>query len=323
MTATKGLITAAATTALDTRKAYGHLFVNDAADSPRIGVLTEDPSIVTTDASTAPMRVAVAKAGFVTQRSAGDGVAEWTNDGSLFVTVTKPGSNSWYVVIWAKHNDTASGDGTSLPEINVTTGTAAASPSVPSIPAGALELARILIPSTATSTQSAGVVLTNKYPMTALRGGVVQLRDSTEQTAWTPEDGGLAYRQDDDALYLRDGGAWAQIGGTGGWTNLGLAANWVTVANYGVPQYRVINGKKELRGTCRYNATIPVTIVAMLSGAPAPTPTDSNAIWMIATSNAQTVLFVNPRTDGIVRVQANVVGGGGTDYAHLDGLSYY
>ena len=92
MTATKGFINGAATTALDTRKADSVQVVTDAAGAPRVGVLGTSQSIVTSDASTAPMRVAVARAGFVTQRSAGDGVAIWTNDGSLFVTVTKPGS---------------------------------------------------------------------------------------------------------------------------------------------------------------------------------------------------------------------------------------
>ena len=208
MTVTKGFIHAAATTALDTRKADEGKLVTNAAGTPRLGALTDNPSIVTSDASTAPMRVAVAKCTFATQRAAGDGVAFWTNDGSVFVTITKPGSNSWYVVVWVKHNDSAAGDGTSLPEIGTTTGTAAASPTVPSIPAGALALANVLVPSTATSTQSAGVVITNVYPMTVMRGGIVPLRDSAEQTAFTAADGTMAYRLDIDAHVDRMNGAW-------------------------------------------------------------------------------------------------------------------
>lgn len=208
MTVTKGFIQGAATTALDTRKAAAAEVVTDASGNPRLGVLGDFPSIVTSDASTAPMRVAVAKAGLVTQRVAGDGVARWTNDGSVFVTVTKPGSNSWYVVVWAKHNDDDNGDANNLPEIGTTTGSAAASPSVPSIPAGATELARVLIPSTATSTQSGGVVITNTYQMTAMSGGVVPVRNGTELAAFSAQDGQLAYQIDIDALVIRRDGAW-------------------------------------------------------------------------------------------------------------------
>jgi hypothetical protein len=44
--------------------------------------------------------------------------------------------------------------------------------------------------------------------MTAMRGGVIPLRSSTEQTAWTPGNGAVAYRQDIDARISRVGGAW-------------------------------------------------------------------------------------------------------------------
>jgi hypothetical protein len=211
MTVTKGFVTGAATTALDTRKADAEKIATDASGNPRIGLLTENPSIVTSDPSTAPMRLAVAAAGIVTERSAADGVAHWANDGTVFVTVTKPGSNSHYVVVYVKHNDTESGDGSSLPELGVVTGAAGAVPAVPAVPAGAREIARALIPSTATSTQSGGVVITNTYPMTAMRGGVVPLRNGTEEAAWSPANGAVAYRQDTERLLVRVGGAWRPV----------------------------------------------------------------------------------------------------------------
>jgi hypothetical protein len=210
MSATKGFINAAATTALDTRKADEHKIATDASGNPRVGVLTENPSIVTSDASTAPMRVAVAKAGFVTQRAGGDGVAFWSNDGSIFVTITKPGSNSHYVTVYAKHNDTASGDANNTPIIDVVTGAASATPSEAALPAGAIKLATILVPSTATSSQSAGVVITNTYAMTAMRGGTVVVRNATELAAWTPRDGVLAKQLDNNALWERTAGAWVR-----------------------------------------------------------------------------------------------------------------
>jgi hypothetical protein len=213
MTTTKGFITGAATTALDTRKADAAKLAANAAGVPRVGVLTDIPNIVTSNSSTAPMRVAVAKADFATTRGVADGAAVWTNDGSIFVTVTKPVSNSHYVVIYAKHNDAAAGDANSDSIVDVVTGTAAASPTVPAVPTGAQELARVLIPSTATATTSAGVVITNTYPMTAMRGGLVNLRDATEATAWTPAPGASAYRQDLASIVDRIGAAWVVRGG--------------------------------------------------------------------------------------------------------------
>lgn len=234
MTTTKGLITEAATTALDTRKADAVTVATSAAGAPRVGVLTDNPSIVTSDASTAPMRVAVAAAGLVTQRSAADGVAIWTNDGSIFVTITKPGSNSHYVVVYAKHNDSVAGDPNSLSTIAVVTGAAAASPSVPAVPSGALELARILVPSTATSSQSAGVVITNTYPMTAMRGGVVPVRNATELAAWIAADGNPAYQIDTDVLYGRVAGAWVAISDVDtGWTVCTPESAFYNITTYG------------------------------------------------------------------------------------------
>lgn len=208
MTATKGFITAAATSALDSRKADGVEIATSAAGLPRLGVLGNNPSIVTADASTAPMRVAVAAAGFVTQRVANDGVAIWTNDGTIFVTVTKPGSNSWYVTLYAKHNDSSQGDTGDAPIVDVVTGAAAATPVEASLPAGALKIATILVPSTATSTQSAGVVITNVYQMTTLVNGTVDVRNAAELAAWTPAEGNQAWQLDAKIMHTRVGTSW-------------------------------------------------------------------------------------------------------------------
>jgi hypothetical protein len=222
MTATKGFIHGAATAALDTRKADVHKIVANAAGTPRLGLLTDDPNIVIADASTTPMRVAVKACGIVTQRQAGDGVAIWSNDGSIFVNLSAaPLSNSRIDVIYAKHNDTSHGDANNTPTIGVTEGSAAPSPTKPAIPSGALELATVTIPAGATATTSGGVVIANTYAMTAMRGGSVALRSSAEQTAWAPADGAIAYRLDTDDLLARINGAWEAIGGDD--------TGWVTV----------------------------------------------------------------------------------------------
>lgn len=244
MATTKAFVTGtvlqpAGTTALDTRKADAALLVpdNSATQAPRTGVLTENPSIVTTDASTAPMRVAVAKAGFATSRGVADGVNKWTNDGSVFVTVTKPVSNSHIVVIYAKAYDAFAGDANSLPVIETVTGAAAGSPVKPALPTGAEELATLLVPSTATSTQSAGVVLTNTYKMTAMRGGVVPFRTKTDLDLWnTAAELQLAFVIASKRLAQFIGGAWQASGGITPFADAAVAAGaigggaWVTIA---------------------------------------------------------------------------------------------
>jgi hypothetical protein len=263
MTATKGHITLAAATALDDRLADEHQIACNAAGAARVGVLGNNASIVTSDASTAPMRVAVAKAGFATQRSAGDGVAIWGNDGSIFVTITKPGSNSHYVTVYAKHNDAASGDANNSPIIDVVTGTAAASPVEAALPAGALKLATILVPSTATSSQSGGVVITNVYPMTAMRGGVVPLRDATDQTAWTPSNGGLAFRIDTNDLIARMAGGWVPADGS----IYGIARRTATSVSSGNGSYADVSANAawttDLNGGMVYSNGFTVPIAGL------------------------------------------------------------
>ena len=235
MTATKGFIHGAATAALDTRKADVHKIVANAAGTPRLGLLTDDPNIVIADASTTPMRVAVKACGSVTQRQAGDGVAIWSNDGSIFVNLSAaPLSNSRIDVIYAKHNDTSHGDANDTPTIGVTEGDAAPSPTKPAIPSGALELATVTIPAGATATTSGGVVIANTYAMTAMRGGSVALRSSAEQTAWAPADGAIAYRLDTDDLLARINGAWEAIGGDDtGWVTVTPESAFYNIVTYG------------------------------------------------------------------------------------------
>jgi len=177
-----------------------------------------------------------------------------------------------------------------------------------------------------------GPTITNASPfavpadMTALKDHFGALgKYSVTTSASLPASGNWGGRQlvalDTMLTHIWNGSAWV-VGNTGGWTNLTLATNWSTQANYGTPQFRVIDGWCELRGVARFYQTIPTAITLMASGAPVPASTDTNSVWLISTSNAQTILFLNPRTDGAIRIQSNATGGAGTDYAHLHGLRY-
>lgn len=214
MTLTKGFVRLAATTALDTRLMDAAQFVRNADGSPRTGVLGGFPSIVTT---TAGMTVNVAAAAFVSTRGVADGVNRETNDGTVAVTIpAAPGSNSRFDLISVKHNDADAGDGSSLPVFVVTSGSAAASPTVPATPTGCEPLATLRIYSGTVATNGGSNVLTNVYRMTAMSGGVVPFRTIAERDLWTspaPCDGQLAYCIAEDATF-------EYVDGTVGWVHL-------------------------------------------------------------------------------------------------------
>jgi hypothetical protein len=136
------------------------------------------------------------------------------NDGTVAVTIAAaPVSNSRIDVIYVKQNESAApmSDGADTAVILAVTGTAAASPVKPAIPTGALELATVLVPTGVTATTGGGVVITQTAPLTATAGGVVNLRNSTEQTAWSPGDGALAYRLDLGQMHQVYATVWRPI----------------------------------------------------------------------------------------------------------------
>lgn len=211
MTLTRGFVRNGATTPLDARLMDMAGLVCNTDGSPRTGVLGgANTSIV---ATTGTMNVTIAAAEFAVSKGKADGVVLFTNDGSINVLVAAaPASNSRIDVIWVKHNDNTTGDGDSLPTAGVTTGTAAASPTKPAIPTGALELATLRIYAGTTATNGGANVLTNTYQMTSSRGGVVPFRTKTDLDLWTTAVAGqLALDLATGIYYRRSGGAWALL----------------------------------------------------------------------------------------------------------------
>lgn len=194
----------------DTRRIFAGLVAVAADGSPRLGVVPAHLNPLVT--STGSMAYSVAPFTAVTSRS-GTGVVELVaNDAATTVpTTAAPASNSRIDVIWVRCLFTGYTDPTGLPVFGVTQGTAGVSPSKPTIPAGALELATATIPSTAIGTNSAGVVITQTYLYTAAAGGVVRVRNSTELAAWVPADGAFAARLDTGSLMARAAGAWRPL----------------------------------------------------------------------------------------------------------------
>ena len=209
MTLTRGFIRNAATTPLDARLMDMAGLVCNADGSPRAGVLgAANLSIVT---ALATMSVAVAAAEFATTKGKADGAAVFTNDGTVNVAIAAaPASNSRIDVIYVKHNDNTTGDANSNPIFGVQQGVAAASPTKPAIPTGALELATLRVYAGTTAANGGSNTLVNTYAMTAARGGIVPFRNATELAAWTtPVEGQEATTLDTDIVYRYENGAWA------------------------------------------------------------------------------------------------------------------
>lgn len=145
----------------------------------------------------------------VTQRTSA-GMERLANDGSIIAgdTLTAPpASNSRIEVIWVRSRFALLGDSVSTPEVGVTLGTAAASPTKPAIPAGALELATARRYSTDTTTQT--VTITTTAPFTALVGGPIRVRDAADMAALAAADGDVALRLDQAGrVYRRVSGSW-------------------------------------------------------------------------------------------------------------------
>lgn len=190
MTATKGLGTtgnaAGTVTPLDHKMAHLGLIAKSAANTIRAGVFWDGNATIVS--GKANMSYDVRAFAAVLSRGATAGAVLLTNDGTYNVATTAaPGSNSRYDVVYLWQRE-YSLDGTdSNPVIGVVQGTAAASPTVPSLAAypGAIELARILVPSGVTATNS-GTTITQTAPFTTADGGILPFRSTTEMNLFTP-----------------------------------------------------------------------------------------------------------------------------------------
>ena len=227
---------------VDLRKGLAGLIVRDTAGVARAGIFPRHTNALVTARSDMALDVAA----FEGVSVRGGGPLFMANDGVAQspASATAPASNSRIDVLYFKQNENGYGgfaDGVNTPVFGVATGVAAASPTKPSIAgiAGAVELATVTIPSTATATNSSGVVITQTFQYTAAAGGMVYFRNASDEAAFTlPMQGQVGYRLDlgcettHFALY----NAFTNPGGKSvavwvpadtGWTNFALVNGWV------------------------------------------------------------------------------------------------
>ncbi len=245
-------------------------YVTSTAGVPRLGILPAHTNPIIT--GLASMGYSVAAFVGVVSRTGGITAEKIANNGATTVTTTAaPASNSRIDVIWVRPQFVASADSGNVPLFGVTQGTAAASPSKPSIPAGALELATAVIPSTATTTTSSGVVITQTFLYTAFEGGTVLLRNQAEENAWAPHDGSLAFRLDTQTLRRRGNGSWNDATSfTPTWTGVTLGSS--TQSGIWWRDGDWIEGEVHLKLASGWNFDAPVRLVPPVT---IVTPADS------------------------------------------------
>lgn len=134
------------------------------------------------------------------------------NDGDVKVPLSAaPSVNSRIDVVYVKQNESRSpmSDGSDVPMFDVVKGTAAVTPVAPSVPAGALALAQVLLPAGVSNTAAGGVVITQTYIGAALKGDMLRVWTSAQRDALTyvPE-GTLLHNVADGCDYVRKGDKW-------------------------------------------------------------------------------------------------------------------
>lgn len=211
----------------DIRLGLAGLVLRDTSGNPRTGVFPRHANALVT--STATMNSSVAAAEFLVSRS-GQGPVFLPNDGPTNVLHSAaPVSNSRYDIIYVKQFDSVSpnADATNVPAFGVFAGPASAGPTpytyatakaalaaAVGIGAGAEPLAMALIPSTATTMQSGGVVYTQLNQYTCATGGAFLVRaysDLAAETGYLP--GQLAVALDTKLTYRWNGTGWPPIDG--------------------------------------------------------------------------------------------------------------
>ena len=161
------------------------------------------------------------------------------NDGVVQVKLdAAPTANSRIDAIYVKQQETASpiSDSADGPIFGKVTGTPSTSPVAPTVPAGAMRLADVTIPSTATSTSSSGVTIIQRYPYTASAGGLLQCRVLDDLQAWRAPDGYHA-RLLDGSEYIITDNAWIPVRVP--WQDLTMLSGFTANGGYGYPPLRI------------------------------------------------------------------------------------
>ena len=194
---------------LDARRDMSGLFVCDNTTMlPIAGILDRSQDNLVTGNSNS-MSVTVHPFNAVLNRY---GALLVQNDGNVGVPLeAAPSANSRIDVVYVKQGETRPpmSDGSDVPQFFVAKGVAAATPVAPSVPAGGLALAQVLLPAGVSNTAASGVVITQTYIGAAMKGGMLRVQTSAQRDALTKvSDGTVVHNVADGCDYVRKGGKW-------------------------------------------------------------------------------------------------------------------
>lgn len=194
---------------MDARRDMSGLFVCDKTTMlPIAGILDSSQANIVTGNSNS-MSVTVHPFNAVLNRY---GALLIQNDGDVKVPITAaPSANSRIDVVFVKQHETRPpmSDDSDFPVFGVARGVAAATPVAPSVPAGALALAQVLLPAGVSNTATDGVVITQTYIGAALKGDMLQVQTSAQRDALTQVlNGTVVHNVADGCDYVRKDGKW-------------------------------------------------------------------------------------------------------------------
>lgn len=197
---------------LDARRDMSGLFICDKTTMmPIAGILDRSQDNLVTGNSDS-MSVTVHPFNAVLNRY---GALLIQNDGNVKVPLAAaPSANSRIDVVYVKQNETRSpmSDGSDVPAFGVVKGTAAATPVAPSVPAGALALAQVLLPAGVSNTSAAGVVITRSYIGAAMKGDKLLVQTSAQRDALTTvPEGTLLHNVSDGNDYVWEDSEWRNL----------------------------------------------------------------------------------------------------------------
>lgn len=179
------------------------LIVRDIDGAPRAGVLPRHTNSLVTARPDMKVDVAPFEAVLV---NAGIRMIALTEQLTLDVAAAQV-ANTRYDIVYVEVTDRALTGVKSTSAVKVATGQPGPIPADPSVPAGAVRLARLTIAANATAT-NAGVSITAIHQFTAPTMGVILFRTLDEMRAWTPPRGQLGRLINSRGVWEYDGTLW-------------------------------------------------------------------------------------------------------------------
>jgi len=162
----------------------------------------------------------------------------------------------------------------------------------------------VLIPSTATSMQSAGVAYTQLHQYTATTGGSVPFRTKVALDLWTTaQPGQSANVLADGSRWRYNGTTWVDSQSDTGWISTGLQNSWVNFgAGYADAAYRKKGSTVMLRGTIKSGTVASTTVLMTL-----PIGFRPSATIRLGTGFSTSFMVIDVKTNGDVIISSSGV----------------